>query len=99
MAAMAASGITVRVRSQLGMWRFRDVNPDEPARTLMARIETKKNVPLWELGLPKACNSRHGEWRYLTAYSHHVKIRNFQNQSFAAQTLVVLNVFNVFARK
>ena len=46
MAAMAASGITVRVRSQLGMWRFRDVNPDEPARTLMARIETEKNVPV-----------------------------------------------------
>ena len=39
-------GITVRVRSQLGMWRFRDVNPDEPARTLMARIETEKNVPV-----------------------------------------------------
>ena len=38
-------GITIRVRSQLGMWRLRDVNPADAVEALVQRIEAEKNVP------------------------------------------------------
>ena len=39
-------GITVRVRSSVGMWRFNGVDPMEPVGALQQRIETEKNVPV-----------------------------------------------------
>ena len=51
MAAMAQSGIVIRVRSQLGMWRFKDINPNDPAEVLVQRIEAEKNVPAHQQAL------------------------------------------------
>jgi hypothetical protein len=44
--AMETSGITIRVRSSIGMWRFSGVDPTLPTVALQQRIESEKNVPI-----------------------------------------------------
>ena len=55
MAAMVLSGVTIRVRSQLGMWRIAGVEPGEPAGMLQKRIEAEKNIPIFQQMLSLVC--------------------------------------------
>jgi len=45
MAAMA-SGITLRIRSQIGMWRFSGVDPNDTVEHLQQRLVLEKNIPI-----------------------------------------------------
>jgi len=47
------AGILVRVRSQLGMWRFPGVNPDMTVADFMHRIAEEKGVPMEQQHLSK----------------------------------------------
>eukprot|EP00619_Florenciella_sp_RCC1007_P011605 CAMPEP_0205918456 /NCGR_PEP_ID=MMETSP1325-20131115/9812_1 /ASSEMBLY_ACC=CAM_ASM_000708 /TAXON_ID=236786 /ORGANISM="Florenciella sp., Strain RCC1007" /LENGTH=65 /DNA_ID=CAMNT_0053285987 /DNA_START=56 /DNA_END=250 /DNA_ORIENTATION=- len=53
MAAMDESGILVRVRSQLGMWRVSNVDPNDACGVLMKRIGEEHHVPVHQQTLSK----------------------------------------------
>eukprot|EP00614_Pseudopedinella_elastica_P008963 CAMPEP_0172609264 /NCGR_PEP_ID=MMETSP1068-20121228/29277_1 /TAXON_ID=35684 /ORGANISM="Pseudopedinella elastica, Strain CCMP716" /LENGTH=457 /DNA_ID=CAMNT_0013412751 /DNA_START=142 /DNA_END=1515 /DNA_ORIENTATION=- len=52
MALSAAPGsVMIRVRSQIGMWRFNGVDPSEPVIALQQRLESEKNIPIHQQSL------------------------------------------------